>query len=115
MTVGARPGDEGRVAAPREVQSHTIATMNQDPLCAILRRHIQKQAAFPPVEVRKKHYHADGELQTEMDEITDQLFQEAKAETEVRNANALFNAILKQQLSRIDSEGADGQLEDGRV
>lgn len=69
---------------------------------------ITKQDVFPPVEVRKRHYHADVEQRTHVHEITDQLFEEAKRQTRivdgVNNGNAIFNAILKLQLSSMESD-----------
>lgn len=55
-----------------------------------------------------KHYHADGEQRTQMDEITDELFEEAKTKTRifygVDNGNAIFNAILNLQSSSMESD-----------
>lgn len=97
----------GVLAKRLEKHGVMITLEEEDPLRAILRRLIIKQGVFPPVEIRQKHYNADREQRTHMDDITDQLFEEAKRETSVfdgvNNGNAIFNAILKLQLSSMES------------
>lgn len=85
-----------------------ILPEEEDPLRVILRRLISKQGEFPPVEIRQKHYHPDGKHRTKMDEITDEMFEQAKKETKLfdnaSNAQGLFNSILKMQLSSMESD-----------
>lgn len=98
----------GVIAKRLEKYRVTKAPVDEDPLRAIFLRLISNQPMFPSLEVRKKHYDADGELRTEIAQITDQLFEEAKTETRVfdvvNNVNALFKAILKLQLSSMESD-----------
>lgn len=69
----------GAIAERLEKHGVQLSGKEKDPLGAIVRRLVKTQADFPLAGIRKKHYNPDGELRTEMDEITGNTFEEAKA------------------------------------
>lgn len=60
-----------------------ILAKEEDPLRRILQRLIREHGEFPPVEVRQRHYHPNGGQRTEMDEITDAMFEQGEEEMKV--------------------------------
>lgn len=81
-----------------------------EPLRVILRRIIQHQETLPPVEIRQKHYSAadEDELRMDMDRLSDNMFEQAKMETDIfnriPNPLPLFNSMLQMQLSSQKSD-----------
>lgn len=100
----------GTLAKRLELKGITISPQQEHPLCKILKRLITKHREFPPVEIRQKRYHPDGDERTEMYDITDGMFERSKDEMTIFNgmdateAKGIFNSILKMVLSSMLSD-----------
>lgn len=85
----------GAIARRPENHGVQLLVKEEDLLRAILRRLIKKPPGFPLADIRKKHYYPNGELRTEMDEMTDR---------QCQHRMCAFSAVLKQQLSSMESD-----------